>query len=437
MDLKKLFGTDGLRGKANVDLTADYAYLIGRFLALLALKKKRILIGTDTRISSSMLEHALIAGILVSGGDAFCLGVTSTPALAYLTKKHDFDYGVMISASHNPYQDNGIKIFDRDGYKIKEFQEKCIEQYLLEKNDDLPKASSYFIGRTYDGKDLIVDYIKHVDSVYDVHQYKENFILDLANGSLCEIHKMKKFFNAIHDVPNGYNINENCGATSLGSLSSFVQSANCKFGFAFDGDGDRLMGVLQDGTTIDGDYLLYIMSNYLLNHQELDNHGVVTTIMSNMGLKKALLEKGIETKAVQVGDKHVLEGMIKHQYAVGGEPSGHLILKKYATTGDGFLSLAFLLKILEEEKLDLKDAIKEMKKFPQILENIPVSDKSIIDNEDFKNYLKNASLSLGDKGRILVRPSGTESLIRVMVEASELEVASRYVSLITAKIKEM
>jgi phosphoglucosamine mutase len=433
--MKKLFGTDGFRGIANVDLTADYAYLIGRFLASLELKRKRILIGMDTRISSSMLSHALISGILVSGGDAFDLGVTSTPCLAYLTKKHEFDYGIMITASHNPYQDNGIKIFDKDGYKMSGFQEKCLEQYLNDGNDNLPKANSYNIGRSYDVKHYVNDYITHINAIYPIKEFKDNFILDLANGSMCYIIDKVIDKNLVSCHPSGYNINENCGATSLHNLSAFVKQNNTKFGFAFDGDGDRIQGVLNDGTIISGDHILYVIANYLLKKGELKNCGVVITIMSNLGLIKYFKDINVKCSITSVGDKQVLSEMIKNDYVLGGEQSGHILINGLATTGDGLLTLAYLLKIIDEEGVELKDLVKELRLYPQVLENVHVNDKTIIEKEEFQTYLKNCMLTLGDEGRIVVRASGTEKLIRVMVEANKEDIASQYVSLITTKIK--
>lgn len=435
--MKKFFGTDGYRGVANVDLTADYAYLIGRFLALKDFKRKRILIGKDTRVSSDMIEHALMTGILVSGGDAFTLGVTSTPCMAYLTQKHGFDYGVMISASHNPYQDNGIKIFSKEGYKITEFQEKIIEQYLNEYKDDLPKASSYDIGQSYIVKEYIDEYIEFILSIYDFRKGKKDYILDLANGSMCYIIDKLNLANVISAHPSGFNINQKCGATYLNHLLATLQDKNTDYGFAFDGDGDRLQGMLSDGTLINGDHIIYILCNYLNKKKELKDNGVVTTIMSNMGLVKFLAEHNIINSVVGVGDKLVLEEMLKKNYDLGGEQSGHIIVAKYAFTGDGLLTLALILKIMEEENQSLFELTKDLKVYPQVLENIKVEDKTIILRDEFKSYLSNCIISLGDKGRILVRPSGTEKLIRVMVEAEEEETATRYTSLIIDKIKSM
>lgn len=435
--MKKFFGTDGYRGVANEDLTADYAYLIGRFLALKDYKRKRILIAKDTRVSSDMIEHALIAGILVSGGDAFSLGVTSTPCMAYLTKKYGFDYGVMISASHNPYQDNGIKVFSKDGYKISNFQEKVIEQYLYEYQDNLPKASSYDIGQSYMVKDYVNDYIDYILSIYDFRKDKQDYILDLANGSMCAINDKLKLSNVISAHPSGFNINQKCGATSLNHLLATLQEKNINYGFAFDGDGDRLQGMLVDGDLINGDHIIYLLCNYFIKHNQLVNNGVVTTIMSNMGLVKYLEHQQISNSVVGVGDRLVLEEMLKRDYVLGGEQSGHIIVSKYATTGDGLLTLALILKIMNEEKKSLLELTRDLKVYPQVLENVRVDDKSIILQDDFTTYLTNCTISLGDKGRILVRPSGTEKLIRVMVEAESEEVALRYTNLIVDKIKSM
>lgn len=435
--MKKFFGTDGYRGVANVDLTADYAYLIGRFLALKDFKRKRILIAKDTRVSSDMIEHALITGILVSGGDAFCLGVTSTPCMAYLTSKHEFDYGVMISASHNPYYDNGIKIFSKEGIKISDTQEKIIEQYLNKYQDNIPKASSLEIGRSYDVKDYIDEYVDYLLSIYDFKNSKQNFVLDLANGALCPINEKFNFSNVISVQPSGFNINENCGATSLNHLSSTLKEQNLPFGFAFDGDGDRLQGVLYDGTIISGDQILFLLGNYLKKKNELKENGVVITVMTNMGLIKYFDKVGIKYSIVGVGDRPVQEEMDKKGYVLGGEQSGHIIINKYLPTGDGLLTFALILKVIEEENKSLKDLVKDLYIYPQILENVKVEDKTIIQHDEFKTYLSNCIFSLGDKGRILVRPSGTEKLIRVMVEAEEEEVAIRYTSLLVNKIKSM
>lgn len=436
----KYFGTDGFRGVANAELTAQHAYLIGRYLGH-SLKKEegvrpRIVIGKDTRRSSYMLENALAAGITSSGADAFLLHVTTTPSVSYAIQSDDFDCGIMISASHNPFTDNGIKIMDANGAKMgDEFLEK-IEDYIDRGTDDLPLAQGADIGETQDyvfGRNRYIGYL-----ISTVHRsFKGKRIgLDCANGAAFQI--AKNVFEAlgadvvvIHDKPNGLNINVNCGSTHMEDLVELVKNEKLDAGFAFDGDADRCLSVDNKGNIVDGDATLYICGVALKEQGALLNNTIVTTVMSNFGLYKALNRAGIDYVQTSVGDKYVTAEMIEKGYVIGGEQSGHTVFSKYATTGDGVLTALRLMEVMVEGKTDLATLHADLKIYPQILKNVKVVDKSsVLNNEAVNTAINEATAKLGDDGRILVRPSGTEPVLRVMAEAGTKEACEEAVNYI-------
>lgn len=442
--MKKYFGTDGIRGIANKTLTPEFAYKLGRILGHVLKKddteKINVLIGRDTRISGELLEYAIITGLLSIGANVMRLGVISTPAVAYLTKSLSAQAGVMISASHNPYPDNGIKIFGSDGYKLSDEIEleieKCIDlkdDFARPINDKIGVIENYFEGQH--------KYLSYLQKTIDNNFSKLKIAIDCANGgtSFLAPHlfaNLEAEALLINHNPNGTNINEDCGSTNINTLQRFVLENQVDIGLAFDGDGDRVIAVDEQGQVVDGDAILYILGRYYSEKGTLKKNTIVSTVMSNAGFYKALREAGIKSVQTQVGDRYVLEEMLKNDYNLGGEQSGHIICLDYSTTGDGLLTAVQLINVLVEKELSLSEISKEIKKFPQILKNVEVKDKDlVIKNVELQFLIKDIENRLGDEGRILVRPSGTEPLIRVMVEAEDENICNQYVDEVINKIK--
>lgn len=424
----KYFGTDGFRGEANVDLNVEHAYKIGRYLGWYygkrLNKKAKVAIGKDTRRSSYMFEYALVSGLTASGADVSLLHVTTTPSVSFVVRTEDFDCGIMISASHNPYYDNGIKIINGSGYKMEAEVEEQIEQYIDGEIEEVPLATRDEIGRTIDHAAGRNHYIGYLISTA-TRSFKDFRVgLDCSNGSASAI--AKSVFDAlgaktyvINDEPNGFNINTNCGSTHIEVLQQFVKEHQLDIGFAYDGDADRCIAVDNEGNVVDGDLILYVCGKYLKEKGALINDTVVTTIMSNMGLYKAFDKAGIRYEKTAVGDKYVFQNMMENGHCLGGEQSGHIIFSKYGATGDGIMTSLRIMEAVTEKKKDLATLVKEVKIYPQLLKNVRVKDKAQTraDKEVIK-AIQHVEEKLGDEGRILVRESGTEPVIRVMVEAS-------------------
>ena len=434
----KYFGTDGFRGEANVTLTYDHAVKIGRFLGWYyganRGKKCQIVIGKDTRRSSYMFEYALAAGLTASGADAYLMHVTTTPSVSYVTRTDSFDCGIMISASHNPYYDNGIKLLNEKGEKMDEETILKIEDYLDDKLPEPPLAKRGEIGCTVDyiaGRNRYVGYLISLA----IHSFRGKRVgLDCANGSSWQI--AKAVFDAlgaktyvINAQPDGLNINENCGSTHIEVLQKYVLENQLDVGFAYDGDADRCIAVAEDGWIIDGDLILYIYGCYMKEKGKLTNNTVVTTVMSNFGLYKAFDEAEIQYEKTAVGDKYVYENMVKNGHRIGGEQSGHIIFSKYATTGDGIMTSIKLMEVMLAKKLPLSKLAEPVKIYPQVLKNVRVKSKPDAQNDpDVQKAVEEVAQALGNDGRILVRESGTEPVIRVMVEASSKELCETYVN---------
>ncbi len=451
----KYFGTDGFRGEANVTLTADHAYKVGRFLGWYYNVKRpagaapaRIVIAKDTRRSSYMFEYTLAAGITASGADAYLLHVTTTPSVAYVTRMDEFDCGVMISASHNPFYDNGIKLLNGQGEKMDEETISYIEAYLdgkLElfgaKYEEIPFATRDKIGRTVDyvsGRNRYIGYLISL-ALYSFKGIKVG--LDCANGAAWNI--AKAVFDAlgaktyvIYVEPDGTNIKENAGSTHIEVLQKFVVENGLDVGFAYDGDADRCLCVDEKGQIVSGDHILYILGNYMKERGQLANNTVVTTIMSNFGLYKALDEKGIGYAKTQVGDKYVYEYMVQNGCRLGGEQSGHIIINKYATTGDGLLTSLKIMEVMLAKKKTLHELCEGLTMYPQVLKNVRVRSKPEARNDpEVQKAVESVAKELGDSGRILLRESGTEPVLRVMVEAPEKEQCRRCVDAVIAVIE--
>ena len=431
----KYFGTDGFRGEANVQLTVDHAFKVGRYVGWYFGRdhKAKIVIGKDTRRSSYMFEYALVAGLTASGADAYLLHVTTTPSVSYVVRTEDFDCGIMISASHNPFYDNGIKLLNGNGQKIEAEVEARIEAYLDGKLEELPLATGEDIGRTVDFASGRNRYIGYLISI-PCRDFKNIRVgLDCSNGSSSAI--AKSVFDAlraktyvINNEPDGTNINTNCGSTHIEVLQRFVVEKGLDVGFAYDGDADRCIAVDHRGNIIDGDKIMYVCGKYLREQGRLNGNTVVTTVMSNMGLYKALEREEISYEQTAVGDKYVAENMLENNYSIGGEQSGHIIFSKYSATGDGILTSLMLMEACVEKKTTLCDLAKEMKVYPQILRNVRVADKvAARENPKVKEAVETAARALGTDGRILVRESGTEPLIRVMVEAGTEDICAEHV----------
>ena len=431
----KYFGTDGFRGEANVKLTADHAFRVGRYLGWYYGRdhKAKIVIGKDTRRSSYMFEYALAAGLTASGADAYLLHVTTTPSVSYVVRTEGFNCGIMISASHNPFNETGIKVLNENGQKISADIEARIEAYLDGEIEELPLATGEDIGCTVDFASGRNRYIGHLISI-PCHDFKNIKVgLDCSNGSSSAI--AKSVFDAlraktyvINNEPNGTNINRGCGSTHIEVLRQFVVDKGLDIGFAYDGDADRCIAVDHRGNIIDGDKIMYVCGKYLREKGQLNGNTVVTTVMSNLGLYKSLEREGIDYEQTAVGDKYVAENMMENNYSIGGEQSGHIIFSRYSATGDGILTSLMIMEACVDQKTTLCDLAKEMKVYPQLLRNVRVSDKkTALENEKVKAAIEAAAEALGDDGRILVRESGTEPLIRVMVEAGTDDLCHKYV----------
>ncbi len=423
----KYFGTDGFRGEANVKLTVDHAFKIGRYIGYYYGKdhKAKIVIGKDTRLSSYMFESALVAGLTASGADAYLLHVTTTPSVAYITRVDGFDCGIMISASHNPYVDNGIKLISGSGEKMSDDITDEVERYIDGILPEAPYASGDNIGRSIDyasGRNRYIGYLISLAT----HSYKGVKVgLDCANGSTWMI--AKSVFDAlgadtyvINNAPTGTNINNGCGSTHIEKLQSFVRENGLDIGFAFDGDADRCLAVDENGNLVNGDAILYIYGTYMKKRGKLSTNTVVSTVMSNFGLGKALEKEGIDHVQTTVGDRFVYECMKQNGHLIGGEESGHIIFSKYATTGDGVLTAIKLMQAVLDQKSSLAKLAAPLTFYPQILKNVKVTDKdAVMNNEAVKRSEKEAVDILAGDGRVLLRKSGTEMLIRVMAEASD------------------
>ena len=462
--MSRYFGTDGFRGEANINLTADHAYKVGRFLGWYYTEKRaraaeegrpakegpaRIVIGKDTRRSSYMFEYSLVAGLVASGADAYMLHVTTTPSVAYIARVDDFDCGIMISASHNPYYDNGIKLINDQGEKMDEETIELVEDYLDGKLvafgkqwPELPFAQKDKIGCTVDyvsGRNRYIGYLISL-GMYSFRGVKVG--LDCANGSSWNI--AKAVFDAlgadttvINAEPNGLNINLNAGSTHIEGLQKLVVEKGLDVGFAFDGDADRCLCVDEKGNVISGDHILYIYGRYMKERGKLVTNTVVTTIMSNFGLYKALDELGIGYAKTKVGDKYVYEYMQQSGARIGGEQSGHIIFSKYASTGDGILTSLKMMEVMMARKKPLSELAAPLHIYPQVLENVRVADKAAAQNDpDVQAKVTEVAEKLGDTGRILVRESGTEPVLRVMVEAPDHDTCQRYVDEVVAVIRD-
>ncbi len=433
----KYFGTDGFRGEANVNLTVEHAFKVGRFLGWYYGQeddhKVRVVIGKDTRRSSYMFEDALSAGLTASGADVYLLHVTTTPSVSYITRTEDFDCGIMISASHNPFYDNGIKLINAQGHKMEAEVEAKVEAYIDGEMGELPLARREKIGRTVDYSAGRNRYIGRLISLATRSFKGKKVGLDCSNGSASAI--AKSVFDAlgaktyvINDEPDGTNINRNCGSTHIDVLQAYVKEKGLDVGFAYDGDADRCLAVDENGKLIDGDLILYICGKYLKEQGRLNGDTIVTTVMSNLGLYKACDKIGMKYEKTAVGDKYVYENMLQNNYELGGEQSGHIIFSKYATTGDGILTSLMLMEVMLEKKKTLAELAEPVTIFPQLLKNVRVVDKKVArENKVMLAAVENVAKELGDDGRILVRESGTEPLIRVMVEAATDELCTKYV----------
>ena len=434
----KYFGTDGFRGEANVDLTVEHAYKVGRYLGYYYGKqhedgKAHVVIGKDTRLSSYMFEYSLVAGLTASGADVYLMHVTPTPSVSYIVRTGDFDCGIMISASHNPYYDNGIKVINDQGYKLEAAIENEIEQYIDGELGEIPFAKKDSIGKTTDytmGRNRYIGYLLTIPT----RPFKGMRIgLDCANGASYLV--AKSVYDAlgaktyvINNEPNGTNINTDCGSTHIDKLQAFVKEKGLDVGFAFDGDADRCLAVDDKGEIVDGDKILYVCGRYLKDKGELNNNTIVTTIMSNLGLYKALDKKGINYEKTAVGDKYVFENMMEHGHSIGGEQSGHIIFSKYATTGDGVLTSLMIMETILGRKVKLSELFHSLTIYPQLLVNVKVSSKDAVMNDaDVLKLNDEIAAELGDDGRLLLRQSGTEPVIRVMVEAATDELCEKYV----------
>ena len=439
----KYFGTDGFRGEANVVLTVEHAFKVGRFLGWYYGQdhKAKVVIGKDTRRSSYMFEYALVAGLTASGANAYLLHVTTTPSVSYVTRTENFDCGIMISASHNPFYDNGIKVINGKGHKLEAEVEAKIEAYIDGEIDELPLAKKEDIGRTVDyaaGRNRYIGYLISLAT----RSFEDMKIgLDCSNGSAFMI--AKSVYDAlgaktyvINCEPDGTNINTNCGSTHIEVLQQYVKENHLDVGFAYDGDADRCIAVDEKGNVIDGDLILYVCGKYLMENGRLNGDTIVTTVMSNLGLYKACDKIGMKYEKTAVGDKYVYENMVQNGHRIGGEQSGHIIFSKYATTGDGILTSMKMMEVILAKKLPLSKLAEPVTIYPQVLKNVRVKSKPEAQNDpDVQEAVAKVAEMLGDTGRILVRESGTEPVIRVMVEAETESLCEKYVDQVIDVIK--
>lgn len=427
----RLFGTDGARGVANSEITCELAMQIGRAAAMVLTEnlehRPKVMIGMDTRASGEMLESAIAAGLCSVGADVLLLGVLPTPAVAFLVKEYGYDAGVMISASHNPCEYNGIKIFQSTGYKLPDALENEIEAIILDEVKTPPVMIGGDVGRVTRAEHAVEDYVKHLLSTTDTRCDGMKIAIDCANGSASVT--ARTVFESlgaqcivIHDQPDGVNINRDCGSTHMASLQKCVLENNCDLGFAFDGDADRMLAVDHTGNVVDGDKAIAVCAKYMLSKGTLHKDTAVVTVMSNMGFFKFCDDNGIHCERTKVGDRYVLENMLEHGYSIGGEQSGHIIFLDYATTGDGQLSAIQVLRVLAHTGKKLQTLADEMEVYPQVLINVRVSNYGRVrfaDDKEIKNAIASAEEELGDTGRVLVRVSGTEPLVRVMLEGKD------------------
>lgn len=442
--MRKYFGTDGIRGIAGESLTADLSFKVGKALGKLLTEKKehpKVVIGRDTRISCDMIEQALTAGLTSTGVNVMTVGTIPTPAIAYLTKTIETDSGIMISASHNPYQDNGIKIFGPDGFKLTDEQELEIES-LIDNSEQIKNASFEKIGKLYGGNELSQKYVQHIKQSISGDLSNIKIALDCANGATTGVAPyifgdLEADIETIGCQPNGININDNVGSTKIDTISAFVKENNVDVGFAFDGDGDRVLAVDANGNIVDGDKIMFILAKHLKEQGELKDNMVVSTVMSNIGFYKAIEENGLQSVKTAVGDRYVVEEMRNNNYSLGGEQSGHIILMNYAITGDGILTAVKLANIIKSTGKSLEELASEVSIYPQKLVNIKVIDKkAAMEDSEILAECEKVEKELEGNGRILLRASGTENLIRVMVEASSDELTDKYCEQVAKIVRE-
>ena len=441
----KYFGTDGFRGEANVTLTADHAFKIGRFLGNYFQDGKhrvKVIVGKDTRLSGYMYETALAAGLTASGADVYEIHVTTTPSISYLIREGNFDFGIMITASHNPYTDNGIKVINGQGYKLEEEIEEKIEKYMDGEVAELPYATGENLGRCYDyteGKEVYKNYLEQTVE----HSFRGKTVaLDLSNGSATRLagdifRKLGADVHTINDRPDGMNINRHCGSTHIDKLQEFVKQIGADVGFAYDGDADRCLAVDERGGIVTGDHIMYICGQYLKKRGRLKDDMVVTTVMSNMGLYKAFERVGIQYQQTAVGDKYVCANMMENDYVLGGEQSRHIIFREHAVTGDGILTSLMIMEAMLSEDRKLSELSEDLTIYPQLLVNMRVRDKAAArEDADVIAAEQEVKAALGNEGRLLLRESGTEPLVRVMVEAKTDEICRQNVDKIIGVLRE-
>ena len=437
----KYFGTDGARGVAGKQITGALAYRIGRFIG--HGKKNKILIARDTRISGKLLAEAVGVGATSSGSDVYDIGVSTTPSVSYLVRKHGFDYGVMISASHNPYYDNGIKVFNAEGEKLEAEREDKIEEYIDNPADDLPLMTNDQIGRYMPCDELLDEYIDFLVSKADPKVKNLKVFIDCSNGSSSAIapkvlEKLGVNFKVVANKPDGLNINDHCGSTKIENDAEPVRNGGFDLGFAFDGDADRCLALTNEGVVIDGDQLIYLNALNLKKNGKLSGNTVVITVMSNLGLKKALAAEGVDFHETAVGDKYVQMDMKANNLSIGGEQSGHIIFLDDLNTGDGVLTMIHTLNVVASEGKSLQELVAKLKIYPQSLKNVTVTNKeAVLSNAGFKAKIKELEDELKGNGRILVRPSGTEPKIRVMCEAPTQEECDKITSTLAAYVEDI
>ncbi|MBW9212834.1 MULTISPECIES: phosphoglucosamine mutase [Terrabacteria group] len=437
----KYFGTDGIRGKANIGLTVDRAFQVGRYLGYYFSqeKKSKIVIGKDTRLSSDMLESALAAGIASQGCDVYLLGYGPTPVTCYIAHNEDFACGAMISASHNPFYDNGIKIFSTEGIKIPADLEDKIEAFI-DGEVELEYATDEKIGKVYNYSEGLEHYKKWIANRFSLDLTGLRIAIDTANGAASYTAKevledLGAKVDAIHMEPNGVNINTHCGSTHPEDMQEMMKKGDYAIGLTFDGDADRQIIVDKNGHLVNGDFVLYLFGKFLRDQAKLVDNTVVTTVMANLGLLKAFEKEGIQMVKTQVGDKYVYEEMCKYNYQVGGEQSGHIIFKEYATTGDGLLTALAVLYVMQETKKSLLELEEGLVIYPQVLKNVRVENKeTVLESASLRKAIQESEKRLAGNGRVLVRPSGTEPLLRVMVEAATLEICEQEVEAIISAL---